>query len=94
MAKEPENVAAYRRATIARFLDVAQWVSGDYGFKVPAPAANKDVEMQRIGLLEYAADVLEAVRDARQADRQDKAPDAPSEADAPDAGKPKAKAAK
>ena len=88
MAKD-EHVVTRRKEAVARFLDAAQWVSGDFGFKVPVPAADKDVEIQRIALLEYAADVLEAVRGARQAERQDSAP---ADADKP-AGK-SAKAAK
>lgn len=87
-------VAERRARAAARLTDAALWVSGDYGFKVGAPAAVKDVEIQRIGLLEYAADVLEAVKDARQAERQTKAPpaeEAPKPAKAEDKTDAKAK---
>lgn len=67
-------VAERRAKAVARLTESAQWVSGDFGFKVPAPAAVKDVEIQRIGLLEYAADVLEAVRDSRLAERSSEVP--------------------
>lgn len=76
-------VAERRALAVARLTDAAQWVSGDYGFKVGAPAAVKDMEIQRIGLLEYAADVLDAVRESRQAERSSKAPEAkPAKAEA------------
>ena len=89
-------VAERRAQAVARLTDAAQWVSGDYGFKVGTPAAVKDVEIQRIGLLEYAADVLEAVKGARQAERQTEAPPAGDveEAPAEPEDKPKAKARK
>lgn len=64
------SVAERRAQAVARLVEEAQWVAGDYGIKVNAPAAVKDVEIQRIGLLEYAADVLGAVRESRQAERQ------------------------
>lgn len=83
MARVDEHVATRRKEAIARFLDEAQWVAGDFGFKVPAPAAHRDAEVQRIALLEYAADVLGAVRESRQAARQDKAP---AKAEAPKPG--------
>lgn len=83
------SVAERRTKAVARLVEEAQWVAGDFGFKVTPPAAVKDVEIQRIGLLEYAADVLGAVRDARQAERQDTAAETPAEnepeADADDA---------
>jgi len=83
MTRVDEHVAERRKNAVARFLDNAQWVAGDFGFKVPAPAAHRDVEIQRISLLEYAADVLGAVRDARQAERSSKAPEAkPAKAEA------------
>ena len=76
MARKDDAVAERRKVAIARFLDAAQWVSGDFGIKVPT-------EIQRIGLLEYAADVLDAVRESRQAERSSKAPEAkPAKAEA------------
>ncbi len=83
MARKDDAVAERRKVAIARFLDAAQWVSGDFGIKVPTPTAARDVEIQRIGLLEYAADVLDAVRESRQAERSSKAPEAkPAKAEA------------
>lgn len=67
---ESKSVAARRKEAVARFLEAATWVGGDFGFKVSPPPANADVEIQRISLLEYGASVLEAVRDSRQAERQ------------------------
>ena len=78
-------VAERRARAVTRLTDAAQWVSGDYGFKVNAPTVVKDAEVQRIGLLEYAADVLEAVKGARQAERQSEAPPAEEAALEPDA---------
>lgn len=84
MARTDEGIVTRRKEAVARFLEEAQWVAGDFGFKVPAPAAHRDAEVQRVSLLEYAADVLGAVREARQAQRQDKAPDPPVKVAKPD----------
>lgn len=56
------------RAT-ARFIKAAQWVADDHGLRIVAPAAVADVEAQRLGLLEYAADILDALRTLREAER-------------------------
>ena len=93
MARTDEGIVTRRKEAVARFLEEAQWVSGDFGFKVPAPAAHRDAEVQRVSLLEYAADVLGAVREARQAQRQDKAPDPPAD-EATESDKTKGKATK
>ena len=81
MAKD-DSVATRRKEAVACLLESAQWVAGDVGFKVNAPPAHRDVEIQRISLLEYAAAVLNAVRESRQAARQtDAGPAAAPEAE-------------
>lgn len=81
------SVAERRAKAVARLVEEAQWVGGDYGFKIAAPPAVKDVEIQRIGLLEYAADVLASVRETRLAECSAQAEQAKAEKEAAKAAK-------
>ena len=55
------SVAERRAAAIGRLLDEAAAANKRLDENVKPPAAIKDVEIQRISLIEYAADVLAAL---------------------------------
>lgn len=63
-----ELSAAERRThETRRLLEAAKRAAKRHGVSIKAPAPDTDVEQQRVNLIAYAADVLEAVDAAQTA---------------------------
>ena len=77
--------AAERRTTeTKRLLDAGKRLAKRFGVSVKAPHADADAETQRVGLLAYAADVLEAIEAAQMEEAQAKPEPAKTQTGKPD----------
>lgn len=84
-----QALAARRAKALARLIDAATIVAVATGQELPAPPANKDPEIARIALMEYAAAVIEAAAATLAPDpTQNVLSSAPAPAPAPDRRKP------